>query len=61
MIPKSQERQKLGDEILKICREYGGDITCPIVFDGSETIHCRFKYREAAEAFKNTIKLEYEL
>lgn len=61
MIPKSRERQKLGDEILKICREYEGDIACPIVSDESETINCRFEYKEAAEAFKNTIKLEYEL
>lgn len=61
MIPKSQERQKLGEEILKICREYEGDIGCPIVFDRSEIIRCRFEYREAAEAFKDTIKLEYNL
>ena len=61
MIPKSQERQKLGDEILKICREYEGDIVCPIIFDGSEIIRCRFKYQEAAEAFRDTIKLECQL
>ena len=58
--PKSQEREKLFSEILEICKEYEGKIgCCPIVLDGSLIMHCRFDYREAAEAFRNTINLEY--
>lgn len=60
MIPESRERKKLADKILEICKEYKGEISCPIVFDGSLLIRCRFNCYEAAEAFKYTIKLEYE-
>lgn len=60
MTPESQERKKLADEILEICKEYEGHISCPIIFEGSLLIRCRFDYREAAEAFRNTVKLEYE-
>jgi hypothetical protein len=60
MTPESQERKKLADKILEICKEYKGEISCPIVFDGSLLIRCRFNCYEAAEAFKYTIKLEYE-
>lgn len=60
MTPESQERKKLADKILEICKEYEGEISCPIIFEGSLLIRCRFDYREAAEAFRNTVKLEYE-
>ena len=58
--PKSQERDKLSNEILEICKEYGGEISSPIVFDGSLLMRCRFDYREAAESFIRTLILEYE-
>ena len=60
MTPESQVREKLADEILKICKEYEGEISCPIVFDGSLLMRCRFDYREAAESFIRTLILEYE-
>ena len=60
MIPESQERKKLADEILEICKEYEGRVSCPIVFVGSLLLRCRFNFREAAEAFRDTINLEYE-
>ena len=59
MTPESPERKKFADEILEICKEYEGEISCPIVFDGSLLIRCRFNFREAAEAFRDTINLEY--
>ena len=60
MIPESPERKKFADEILEICKEYEGCISCPIVFDGSLLLRCRFNFQEAAEAFRDTINLEYE-
>lgn len=60
MTPESKERTKLANKILEICKEYEGEISCPVVFDGSLLIRCRFNYREAAEAFRDTINLEYE-
>ena len=60
MTPESKERTKLANKILEICKEYEGEISCPVVFDGSLLIRCRFNYYEAAEAFRDTINLEYE-
>lgn len=60
MTPESKERTKLANKILEICKEFEGEISCPVVFDGSLLIRCRFNCYEAAEAFKYTIKLEYE-
>ena len=60
MTPKSQEREKLSNEILEICKEYGGEISCPIILDGSLLMRCRFDYREAAESFIHTLILEYK-
>lgn len=60
MTPESKERTKLANKILEICKEFEGEISCPIVFDGSLLIRCRFNCYEAAEAFKYTIELEYE-
>ena len=59
MTPESKERTKLANKILEICKEYEGEISCPVVLNGSLIMHCRFDYREAAEAFRNTINLEY--
>ena len=59
MTPESKERIKLANKILEICKEYEGEISCPVVLNGSLIMHCRFDYREAAEAFRNTINLEY--
>jgi hypothetical protein len=60
MTPESKERTKLANKILEICKEFEGEISCPIVFDGSLLIRCRFNCYEAAESFKYTIELEYE-
>ena len=56
--PRSDERDKLVNDISEIIKEYEG-IVSVTPFEASILVSNSFKYREAAEACRANLKLEY--
>ena len=55
-----EKRNKLLKEISNICKEFEGEIST-VTFEGSLLLQCRFNCKMAAESFRDTVKLEYEI